>query len=182
MPEMTIAEWEAMIALHDAEQSQLQRSMDERSPPTREPEPVLNAGQRQVRASYEQQRPVLDPATMALWDAYVDERIKAIVDPALEMVADAIGEIAGEIDGRIDKHIQIYNANEKMIDKNIETIDEDIKNLVALRDQLRKEFKDELVTLRKEFAAKNTKLRRDLQSDTRNVTNLPAIIRSRDER
>src|SRR5882724_230341 len=30
MPEMTIAEWEAMIALHDAEQSQLQRSMDER--------------------------------------------------------------------------------------------------------------------------------------------------------
>ena len=112
----------------------------------------------------------------------MDERIKAIVDPALEMVADAIGEIAGEIDGRIDKHIQIYNANEKMIDKNIETIDEDIKNLVALRDQLRKEFKDELVTLRKEFAAKNTKLRRDLQSDTRNVTNLPAIIRSRDER
>jgi hypothetical protein len=62
-----------------------QRRLDDDPP---QPPEVLNAGELQVLREYERQRPVLDPDTMALWDAWVDARITAHLEEYHNQICD----------------------------------------------------------------------------------------------
>jgi hypothetical protein len=114
-------EWEILCKRHQEAQAQhhCQAEAETPSAPT--------AGEQQVRSMYEQNRPTLDPATQALWDAWLDARCRAIVDSALEMVADTLGEITGEIERELRK-----DMNKGLADVR--------KDFVAKMSKLRKEL------------------------------------------
>src|SRR6266576_120176 len=72
---------------------------------------VLNRGEHQVREHHERGRPVLDDATMQLWNAWLDQRCAAMIDARLEMLADVLGQESGDIEYRLRRDIKGFRAS-----------------------------------------------------------------------
>jgi hypothetical protein len=113
---------------------------------------VMNAGQRQVRESYEQNRPTLDPATQALWDDWFKRSFWQLMN---DEVAVTMGEITGGIELELRKEM-----NKAVAD-------------------VRKEFSDEIVRLKKDFTARILKMRKETGTRGTNVIDLPNPLKSR---
>jgi hypothetical protein len=105
--DMTKAEWDAMLKHDDELRSQFERSRAAR-------EPVLNAGELQVREHYERQRPTLDPATQKLWDDWFerqfDAHFKAACGPLADAICDGISDGTSEMEKELTDQIVALRA------------------------------------------------------------------------
>jgi hypothetical protein len=152
---MNKAEREALIKANAESRAALQADMKRRRQDRRQrelrgdepfdPQPqhtpptVLNRGQQQVRASYENARPVLDDQTMALWNGWLDERVAAIIGD----VVDVIGEESGKVERTLRVDI------EKMLNDMRSVMHREMNGYVKRKDR---EFSAEVDRLRQDVA------------------------------
>jgi hypothetical protein len=128
-----------------------------------QPEPVLNNGQRRTMESHQLQRPPLDPATMAMWNAWFDQRCEALIAKRLKAVVSAIAAKA--------------NSNTAIVAKNTKAIDADILKLRSDQVELRKEVAGLIRKLRSD----NSRLRAEMKLQSGiasgHVSQLPAFLK-----
>jgi hypothetical protein len=112
------------------------------------------AGERKCREMHEARIPVLDQASQARWDAWLDSRCKALIvsewnewghENTMGMLLHIVGFIGTKV-GKAERE---------------------------LRDELRKEFADEIANVKKEFNAKIVKMRKETSERGVNVVDLP---------